>query len=290
MKFVDQNQFRLEDYQLSPSEFLLKRKEHPKPIILDIRPFEQAEKGMIDGSHALPHEELEERLIQLPPFSPVILYSDQEDKNIAQAMNLLWENGFVEIFFIEGGYPAILKAIIEFTPGAEEKIAHHLQKKGKIGLQLDVQGYDYSLHEIETQPNVETFKEVIFDGWSFFFAHSKFRLVEGLKLDYQDGNCQVDHPRMHQVQSAFSLKDRVQVLLDEEINPSVASHGGHVRLIEVEDDVAYIEMGGGCQGCGMSAVTLKQGIEHTIFSHIPEITRVLDTTDHAAGNNPYYKP
>jgi Fe/S biogenesis protein NfuA len=81
----------------------------------------------------------------------------------------------------------------------------------------------------------------------------------------------------------------VQKVLDEEINPGVAGHGGWVQLLDVRDGIAYIQMGGGCHGCGMSNVTLKQGVEVAIQRAAPSIHTVLDTTDHAAGTNPYYR-
>ena len=82
----------------------------------------------------------------------------------------------------------------------------------------------------------------------------------------------------------------VQKVLDDEINPAVASHGGHVSLLEVKNEVAYIQLGGGCQGCGMVDVTLKQGIEVRIREAVPSIREIVDTTDHAGGKNPYYQP
>ena len=88
----------------------------------------------------------------------------------------------------------------------------------------------------------------------------------------------------------LDLKERVQHLLDTSINPGVAGHGGFVRLMDVQDNVVYLQMGGGCQGCGMADVTLKAGIETLIKEEITEVTEVLDTTDHAAGRNPYYTP
>lgn len=80
----------------------------------------------------------------------------------------------------------------------------------------------------------------------------------------------------------------VQKLIDERINPAVAAHGGQIELLNVEDDAVYIHMGGGCQGCGMANATLKHGIEAMIQEVFPEIKQVIDTTDHAAGDNPYY--
>lgn len=82
----------------------------------------------------------------------------------------------------------------------------------------------------------------------------------------------------------------VRQLLEERINPAVAGHGGHIALVDVKDDTVYIRLEGGCQGCGMANVTLKQGIEVEIKREIPKITAVLDVTDHAGGANPYYQP
>lgn len=84
------------------------------------------------------------------------------------------------------------------------------------------------------------------------------------------------------------LKARVQELIDTSINPAVAGHGGFVELIDVQETRVYLTMGGGCQGCGAADVTLKAGIERLIREEIPEVTEVLDTTDHSAGSNPYY--
>ena len=87
-----------------------------------------------------------------------------------------------------------------------------------------------------------------------------------------------------------ALAQRAQQVLVSEINPGVQMHGGLVTLLEVKDGAAYIEMGGGCQGCGMKDVTLRQGIEGAFKRRVPEITQIIDTTDHAAGTNPYYQP
>lgn len=83
---------------------------------------------------------------------------------------------------------------------------------------------------------------------------------------------------------------RVQQVLDVQINPGVASHGGFVDLLDVRDGAAYVQLGGGCQGCAQVDVTLRQGIEVAIKAAVPEITRVIDSTDHAAGQNPYFQP
>jgi len=86
------------------------------------------------------------------------------------------------------------------------------------------------------------------------------------------------------------LKTRVQELIDSMINPAVAGHGGFVELIDVQDNRVYLQMGGGWHGCGAADSTLKSGIERLIKEEIPEVTEVLDTTDHGSGQNPYYTP
>lgn len=90
--------------------------------------------------------------------------------------------------------------------------------------------------------------------------------------------------------SEGDLKWAIGDLFDREINPAVAQHGGYVELIDVKKNNVFIRMGGGCQGCGAADVTLKQGIEKAIRSLIPRVGEILDTTDHAAGRNPYYSP
>ena len=85
------------------------------------------------------------------------------------------------------------------------------------------------------------------------------------------------------------VAQRVATVLEAQINPSIASHGGHAELVAVEDGTAYLRLSGGCQGCGMASVTLSQGIEVAIRESVPEITTVTDVTDHASGANPYYE-
>jgi Fe/S biogenesis protein NfuA len=86
-----------------------------------------------------------------------------------------------------------------------------------------------------------------------------------------------------------SVAQLVLEILDTQINPQIASHGGRADLVAVEDDVAYLRLSGGCQGCGMASVTLSQGIEVAILDGVPEIHRVVDVTDHASGANPFYE-
>lgn len=86
------------------------------------------------------------------------------------------------------------------------------------------------------------------------------------------------------------LAQRVVSVLDEQVNPSIAAHGGRADLVAVEDTSVYLRLSGGCQGCGMAKATLSQGIEVILREAIPEIANIVDVTDHADGTNPYYEP
>ena len=86
------------------------------------------------------------------------------------------------------------------------------------------------------------------------------------------------------------LAQRVVAVLEQAVNPSIASHGGRADLVALneEDGTAYLRLSGGCQGCAMSQMTLRQGIETTLLEEVPQLTRVLDVTDHGSGENPFY--
>ena len=85
------------------------------------------------------------------------------------------------------------------------------------------------------------------------------------------------------------LRERVQAVIDRDINPAVADHGGVITLLDVQDTRVFVHMGGGCQGCAMSTQTLKHGVESMLRAQVPEVTEIFDTTDHASGANPYFQ-
>lgn len=89
--------------------------------------------------------------------------------------------------------------------------------------------------------------------------------------------------------SDVEIRQAVEELLEREVNPSVASHGGKISVVEVRDGDLYIAMSGGCQGCAASQVTLKQGVEVMVRRVVPEVREIIDATDHAAGSRPYYQ-
>jgi len=92
---------------------------------------------------------------------------------------------------------------------------------------------------------------------------------------------------MH-IELTGTTEEKVRQLLDGQINPALAMHGGYAALDRVEDDKVFVTMGGGCQGCAVSAMTLREGIARSIKEAIPEVSDVVDITDHALGENPYY--
>jgi len=89
--------------------------------------------------------------------------------------------------------------------------------------------------------------------------------------------------------SGEDLKEKVQKVFDEELNPGLASHGGGINLIDIQGTTVFLTMSGGCQGCAAASMTLKQGVERILKSRVPEITEVVDVTDHSAGVDPYYQ-
>ncbi|MBN8884887.1 MAG: NfuA family Fe-S biogenesis protein [Rudaea sp.] len=134
------------------------------------------------------------------------------------------------------------------------------------------------------------------DGFDVYVEAASAAWLTEAEVDYQvnatGGQLTIRAPHIKGTVPADDapLGDRVQYVLDSEINPQIAAHGGRVRLVDADaDGVVLLQFGGGCHGCGMADVTLKQGIEKTLRSHFPEITAVRDATDHASGNNPYFR-
>ncbi|MBT8048199.1 MAG: NfuA family Fe-S biogenesis protein [Xanthomonadales bacterium] len=137
--------------------------------------------------------------------------------------------------------------------------------------------------------------ELDFSGFSLFVARASAPWLEKAQIDFEEdatgGQLTIKAPGIKgsEPSAEASLEDRIGWLLETEVNPALASHGGQVALVEItEKKEVVLQFGGGCQGCGMADVTLKQGIEQTLMRNVPEITAVLDATDHRSGTNPYY--
>jgi Fe/S biogenesis protein NfuA len=119
----------------------------------------------------------------------------------------------------------------------------------------------------------------------------------GATIAITDQGLTMDNPNVPEVPEMAApkgdlsgpLADQVQTVLSEQVNPAIASHGGGAELVSVDGSVAYLRLMGGCQGCGMAQVTLKQGIERILLEAISDLTAVVDVTDHASGTDPYYQ-
>ncbi|MBI3292738.1 MAG: NifU family protein [Elusimicrobia bacterium] len=116
------------------------------------------------------------------------------------------------------------------------------------------------------------------------------KIGAAIRAHVQTGQPAISEAVLASTPKEEDIKQQIQRVFDTEINPAVAMHGGQVSLIDVKGNVVYIQMGGGCQGCGMANVTLKQGIEVAIRRAVPDVGEILDVTDHAEGRNPYYAP
>ena len=116
------------------------------------------------------------------------------------------------------------------------------------------------------------------------------KVADAIRNHLDSGKPAVSKDYAASLLSDEEVKSKVQKIFDTEINPAVASHGGVVDLLDVKDNKVFLRMGGGCQGCGMADVTLRQGIEGAIRKALPQIDDILDVTDHASGTNPYYAP
>lgn len=137
------------------------------------------------------------------------------------------------------------------------------------------------------------------DGIAVVVPSAHVDKVRGSTLDLQGGGMLLQNPNSPPPPQAAATKPQgdlsgpvaqaVITVLDEEINPAIAAHGGTAELVAVEEPIAYLRLGGGCQGCGLAAVTLSQGISVAILDKVPEITEVVDVTDHAGGTNPYFE-
>ncbi len=132
-----------------------------------------------------------------------------------------------------------------------------------------------------------------FEGFNVYVDPDSAPYAEDITLDFVDGlmgrGFKIENPNKVPHHLKGTTAEKIQNIIDEKINPSVAMHGGHISLIDVRDNKAFVQFGGGCQGCGMVDVTLKQGVEVLIKEAVPEIEEILDVTEHADGANPYYQ-
>lgn len=191
--------------------------------------------------------------------------------------------------------------MVTFTDGAKAHVVAFLAEEDEpLVVRIEVLDssplaprYDLSLiEESEKQDDDEICEQ---DGFEVVVPRSSVDMLRGATVDWveslQGSGFKVENPNIVPIGDGVAegpLTDRVKHVIDIQVNPAIASHGGSVKLIEVRDDVIYLEMQGGCQGCGMAAVTLAQGIRRILMESIPEIRDIVDMTNHEAGADPYY--
>ncbi len=188
--------------------------------------------------------------------------------------------------------------MLTFTDAARNKILELLEAQDRAGLCLRLEikgrgpgGFLYSMSFVG--PEDKRPSDVVSDaaGFPVLTDAESAPNLKGARVDFVDelnvSGFKIENPNALWTDPVALA---VQKVLDEQINPAIAGHGGFVTLLDVRQNIAYIQLGGGCQGCGMVDVTLKQGVEVMIKEAVPQIVAVMDTTDHAAGENPFYRP
>lgn len=193
---------------------------------------------------------------------------------------------------IQGGTP-----VITMTEAARRKIAEIMEARGQHGcaLRLQIVGrgvdeFKYDLRFVETDSvgaddtmlDMEQFRVAIDPGSAPNLAGT---VIDFRVLDDGGGGLLIDNPNPVWTDPTSRT---VAAVVEKHINPGVRAHGGNVNLIDVKDGVVTITMSGGCQGCGLAAMTLRYGIEQMIREAVPSIREVVDVTEHAAGKNPFF--
>ena len=201
------------------------------------------------------------------------------------------------------GGAAASEPIIEITPEALAQLTALRDEEADaelLGLRLEIasgpgEDFRYDLSFDEYLKAGFTDEVRTHDGLKVIIPAKDVELLRGATLDHSGtAGLVIRNPNRPnplagvELELTGDLADKVQQLLAEAINPSLASHGGYASLVGVEGTKVFLSMGGGCQGCALSAATLREGIQTAIREAIPEVTDIIDVTDHEAGENPYY--
>lgn len=188
--------------------------------------------------------------------------------------------------------------LIRFTDAARQRVVESKDVEGGDELALRVEaervgpaGFDYLLTFVGRDERRDDDRVVDTGDFLVFVDADSAELLAGTEVSFSHSLQRVGF-EFHNPNAGWDdpVADAVQRVIDDEINPRVSSHGGMVTLLGVDDGVARLEMHGGCQGCGKAEVTLRQGVEQRIREAVPEVRRVVDTTDHDAGDAPFFAP
>ena len=293
-------EFNAQNHLLTPKKFFEKRRTAKKVYVFDLRSSEDFETSHLPGAQSLPFEHFEDSIYQMPFSGEIMLYGGDE-KELFSAAEILYDNGFESFFFIDS-YDSLIEGVeasfINISKKAQEHILDKLNSSAEkfqgISIIVDPKTdrkANYSIQFIELSNTPSENISINFGEFQVLVSKEGIPYLEGTEVDLNDeGELEAFNPSMSITEISGSVEEQIRHVLEEEVNPMVASHGGVVSLLEVKDQNAYLEFGGGCQGCGMIDVTLKQGVEVMIKAQIPEIEAIYDVTDHAEGTNPYYQP
>lgn len=188
--------------------------------------------------------------------------------------------------------------MVTFTETARQKVREYMDMSETPCLGVRVVAHRFGRHQFRYElalvmEGEKADKDVVVDQGAFevFMDPQSAEFLEGTIVDFVSDvsgtGFMFTNPQA-EVHWDDPVAQKVQKVIDERVAPSLAGHGGWVELLAVDGENAVIQFGGGCQGCGMSQVTLKEGIEAAILQEVPEIKQVLDDTDHESGSNPYY--
>jgi Fe/S biogenesis protein NfuA len=190
--------------------------------------------------------------------------------------------------------------MFKITEIAQEKISDAIKQYDKpvdglriMARQISPFHIEYGLSFVPENGGKETDESRQYDGFTVYIDKKVVSLLQDTILDYEEGPMSGGFKFEGKAEIPEEYKDtlaeKVLSVIEEQINPQIAGHGGFVRLMDVKDTKIFVQMGGGCQGCNMAKQTFKNGIEVMIKKAIPDVTEVIDVTDHAGGENPYYK-
>lgn len=188
--------------------------------------------------------------------------------------------------------------MITLTEAAQEKIAEFVKEAGEECRGVRIRAgrvgkytYRYQIHLVRDQDLEDNDTTIDLDGFVVVVDPQSDEWMDGSTIDFLT----LDSGSGFQIENPAATPDwddpvaqKVQKVIDEKVTPVVGSHGGWVELDRVEGDTAYVHLGGGCQGCSSASFTLSQGIESVITQEVTEIEHVVDETDHAAGEQPFY--
>lgn len=161
-------------------------------------------------------------------------------------------------------------------------------EEAKGSVLLEVLFADDAVAQVNVTGSALVVRKSVRDAWPKVAA----RLIPSLKKTIAQGGELISAEAIRRMKESYNEEDiagQIQDLIEAAINPQLASHGGWVRLVKMENRDVYLEMGGGCQGCAASKQTLKFGIERAIRDLCPQVREIIDVTDHASGTNPYYE-